>query len=108
MYAYNVVVIYDMGVSVILCGFAMGGPSCVADTACALKSTAGVSLLGKNLKPALCLYDYRICFSVPDRETCRVVTSVFKLGKTVQKDGSCLFLACVTDYSAHIKNISLI
>ena len=63
MYAYDVIVIYDVGVCVILRGFAVGCPSCVADAACALERCAAVCLLGKDLEPALGLYDNRICFS---------------------------------------------
>ncbi len=70
MYAYDVIVIYDVGVCIVLCGFAVCCPSCVTDTACALERAACVSLLGKNLKSALCFYDYRISVAVSDRESC--------------------------------------
>ena len=64
VYAYYVIVVYDVGVSVVLCRFAVCGPSCVADTACALESCTAVCFLGKNFESALCLYDYRILIAV--------------------------------------------
>ena len=60
MYAYYVVVIYDVGVCIVLCRFAVGCPSCMADAAASLESGAAVSLFRKDLKSALCLDDNRI------------------------------------------------
>ena len=69
MYAYNVIVVNDVGVSVVFGRFAVGCPSGVADAACALKSRTAVCFLGKDFKSALCFYDYGVLVAVSYRES---------------------------------------
>ena len=69
MNADDIVIINDVGMRVVLGRLTVCCPSRVADTAGALDGLARISLLGEDLKSALCLYDRGILVTVPYRDT---------------------------------------
>ena len=78
MYADNIMIIRAVGMRIIFGRFPMGRPACMADTAAAGNRFAAICLVRQDLQSALCLDQDRIRCTVPDRQTGRIITSVFQ------------------------------
>ena len=78
MYADNIMIIRAVGMRIIFGRFPMGRPACMADTAAAGNRFAAICLVRQDLQSALCLDQDRLCLSVPDRQTSRIISSLFQ------------------------------
>ncbi len=97
----NISVIRVVRVSVSFVRLSVSCPSCMADTA---GTVYGITLIGhfsEHLQLAHSLYYFSLAVAVSYSDTCRVIASVFKLCKSVQKNGGCLLASCKSNYSAH-------
>ena len=83
--ADNGSLVIAVGMRIVLRRLSMSRPAGMPDTAVSHKGLTAVRLLIQHLQTSLCLYHLNGAVAVTDRQACRVIASVFQLGKTVQQ-----------------------
>ena len=97
----NRLIVADMRMRIVLTGFSVCRPARVTDSAAALYRKAVVCFLLEDLQPALGFYNFEVPAVRTNRESCRIITTIFQLGQTIQKDRRRLFLTYISDNSTH-------
>ena len=90
----------EMRVRVRVGRLAVRCPPCVSDSDVARKCLAASGFLFENRQTPLCLYHIELSV-IQNCKPRRVITSVFELFKTLQKNRSRLFVTYISNYSAH-------
>ena len=80
----------------------VGGPAGVTDADGAEQLLAAVHLFGQHAQATLGLGHLQALHRVQQRQTRRVISSVFHASQTLQQNGSGLLLADKTDNTTHI------
>ena len=97
----HIAVVRAVGMGVFLAGFAMGGPTGVADAAVSRQRAAAVRFFLQCFQPPLGLDNLHRRRSIPHGQTGRVIAPIFQLGKAVQQNRRGRMLPCKTNDSAH-------
>ena len=94
-------VIAHMRMCIVFGWFAMSRPSGMTNTAGTRNAFAVICLFFQNFQTSLCLDDLSLSFPITYGNTRGIISTIFQLGKTVQKDWCCLMVSCKTYYSTH-------
>ena len=91
----------NMGMRIGLGRITVGSPASVTDTTGAEQSASAVNLLRQVLKFAGSLYYFCQLIAVSYCDSCRIISSVFKLAQSLQKDRRSLMMTGKTNNSTH-------
>ena len=94
-----------MGMGISLRGSAMGCPTGMSDTASSLYGLTAVSLVIEILQFSDFLDNLSGLLAVADRNSGGIVSSVFKLCKSIKNDGCRLFSSNISNYSTHTNSL---
>ena len=101
MYCNHVAVIRRMRMCIDCRRLTVRRPACMTDAAGALNRLAMIGHFGKDFELAFFLDDLCFLFAIANSNTGRVIASVFKFCKSVQKDWGCWFCSCESYNSTH-------
>ena len=82
--------------------FPVSCPTGMPDSTCSVHCHSVIRLFRKNAQAAFRLYDLHILLAVPDRDSSRVISTVFQFCKSVKQHRSRLSMSCKSNDSTHM------
>ena len=101
VYSYNISVITDMWMCIILRRLSMSRPAGMTNTTGAWNRFSVVCLLSKSFQTTFCLDNPGLLPPIAHCDSGRVIATIFKLGKSIQQDRCCLMITCKSYDSTH-------
>ena len=97
----NISIITYMRMRIVLRRFSVSCPSGMSNTAGTRNRFSTICLFSQNFQTSFRFNDFCLVLTVANRNTRGIISTIFQLRKTIQKDRRCLMASCKTNYSTH-------
>ena len=91
----------NMRMCIRLARLTVGCPTGMANTTSSFQCITVIGFLNQIGQTAFCFHDLCQCFSIPDSQPSRVISSILQFRQAIQQDRCCLSISCKSNDSTH-------